>query len=120
MSPEVFTFLAQVVHKCKTPAVLPLRPWREGVLHSISANNWQHTEGIIDFVAVIDERFNPEGVASPDAKVPGLLVWDWASIHTSEARRMTEGEVSMCVPVLHYGQQHRIQSATGCRCVQDR
>ena len=100
MSPEVFTFLAQVIHKGKTSAVLPPRPWREGVLHSISANNWQHTEGIIDFIAFIDERFNPEGAASPDAKVPWLLVWDLASIHTSEATRTTLKEkfpwVSLC------------------------
>ena len=57
------------------------------MLHSISANSWQHTEGIIDFVAFIDERFNLEGAVGPDAKVPWLLVWDWASIHTSEATR---------------------------------
>ena len=100
MSPEVFTFLAQVIHKGKTSAVLPPRPRREGVLHTISANSWQHTEGIIDFVAFIDERFNPEGAASPDAKVPWLLVWDLASIHTSEATRTTLKEkfpwVSLC------------------------
>ena len=100
MSPEVFTFLAQVIHKGKTSAVLPPRPWREGVLHTIAANSWQHTEGIIDFVAFIDERFNPEGAASPDAKVPWLLVWDLASIHTSEATRTTLTEkfpwVSLC------------------------
>ena len=109
MSPVVFTFLVEAVDKGKTPAVLPPRPWREGVLHSISENNWQHTEGIVHFTAFIDERFNPEGVASPDAKVPWLLVWDWASIHTSEATRTTDGEVSMGEPVLHSGQQHRIQ-----------
>ena len=89
MSPEVFTFLAQVIHKGMTSAVFPPRPWREGVLHSISANSRQHTEGTIDFIAFIDERFNPEGAASPDAKVPWLLVWDLASIHTSEATRTT-------------------------------
>ena len=100
MSPEVFTFLVQVIHKGKTSAVLPRRPWREGVLHTISANSWQHTEGIIDFAACIDERFNPEGAASSDAKVPWLLVWDLASIHTSEATRTTLKEkfpwVSLC------------------------
>ena len=89
-----------MIHKGKTSAVLPPRPWREGVLHSISGNNWQHTEGIIDFVAFIDEHFNPEGAASPDAKVPWLLVWDLASIHTSEATRTTLKEkfpwVSLC------------------------
>ena len=110
MSPEVFTFLAQVIHKGKTSAVLPPRPWREGVLHSISANSWQHTEGIIDFIAFIDDAFNPEGAASPDAKVPWLLVWDLASIHTSEATDDTEGEVSTGELVLHSGR---------CRCVQD-
>ena len=78
-----------MIHKGKTSAVLPPRPWREGVLRTISANSWQHTKGIIDFVAFIDERFNPEGAASPDAKVPLLLVWDLASIHTSEATRTT-------------------------------
>ena len=100
MSPEVFTFLAQVVHKCKTSAVLRPRPWGECVLHSISANSWQHTEGIVDFIAFIDERINPEGAASPGAKVPWLLVWDLASIHTSEATRTTLKEkfswVSLC------------------------
>ena len=30
-----------------------------------------------------------------------------------------EGKVSVGEPVLHSGEQHRIQSATGCRCVQD-
>ena len=99
-----FTFLAQVMHKGKTSAVLPPRPWREGVLHSISANSWQHTEGIIDFIAFIDERFNPDGVVG----VPWLLVWDLASIHTSEATRTTLKEkfpcVSMCyIPVSSTG-----------------
>ena len=61
MSLEVSTFLAQVIHEGNTSAVLPPRPWREGVLHSISAISWPHTEGIIDFIAFIDERFNPEG-----------------------------------------------------------
>ena len=114
MSPEVFTFLAQVIHKGKTSAVLPPRLWREGVLYTISANSWQHTEGIIDFVAFIDERFNPEGAASPDAKVPWLLVWDLASIHTihtSEATRTTLKEKFPWVSLW-------IQSAIGCRCVQ--
>ena len=63
------------------------RPWREGVLRSISTNSWQHTEGIIDFTAVVGERFKTESVVGPDAKVPWLFVWDLASIHTSEATR---------------------------------
>ena len=31
----------------------------------------------------------------------------------------TEGEVPVGEPVLHSCEQHRIQSAIGCRCVQD-
>ena len=120
MSPEVFTFLAEVMHKGKTSAVLPPRPWREGVLHSISVSSWQHTEGIIDFIASIDERFNPEGAASPDAKVrpmaPRVGFGEHSRLgsHTDD----TEGEFSMGEPVLHSCEQHRIQPAIGCRCVQ--
>ena len=64
-------------------------------------NSWQHTEGIIDFIASIDERFNPEGAPVLMLRsVAWLLVWDLASIHTSEATRTTLKEkfpwVSLC------------------------
>ena len=118
---EVFTFLAQVIHKDKTSAVLPPRPWREGVSYIASPRKVGST-----LKASSTSLLSSMSVSTP--KVPPVLMLRshgssygiWRSIHTSEATRTTLKEKFPWVePVLHSGQQHRKQSATGCRCVQE-
>eukprot|EP00971_Amphidinium_carterae_P054204 1067566-Amphidinium_carterae.1 len=72
-------FLAQILHAGKTDAVLPRRPWEEGVMHSTSPNGWTTTDCILQFLRFIDSKFNPGGRPTQ----PCFLVWDLCTVHTS-------------------------------------
>eukprot|EP00971_Amphidinium_carterae_P273845 5435157-Amphidinium_carterae.1 len=72
-----------ILHAGKTDAVLPHRPWEEGVIHSTSPNGWTTTDYTLQLLHFIDAKLNPGGKPTQ----PWPLVWDLCTVHTSVETR---------------------------------